>query len=197
MAVKLKFKKPNMVRSLDEMKGVLYDQSWAKKVPNFEVYYVWRGVKNKNDLRYDITIIPAKMFGKEFPKTKGHKHLQNFQELITVLEGEAFYLSQKGQDSKIDEIDVIRAKKGDWLIVPAGYDHLTINPGKKRLVMGNWISRKCQSDYSLFEKFQGAGYYYTKTGWIKNKNYKKVPKLRFKKPLKKMPKDLNFLYGEN
>lgn len=185
-----------MVRSLYEMKGVLYDKAWLKKAKNFNLYYVWRGVKEKKDLRYDITIIPPKMLGKEFPKTKGHKHLQGFQELITVLEGQAFYLAQWGKDNKIDKIEVIKAKKGDWIIYPPDCQHLTINPScKKRLVMANWLAKKCQSDYSLFEKYQGAAYYYTQSGWIKNKKYKKIPKLHFKKPLKKKPKNLDFLYG--
>jgi len=40
---------------------------------------------------------------------------------------------------------------------------------------------------------QGACYFYTKSGWIKNKNYKFVPKIRFEKPLKEKPKNLDFL----
>ncbi|MDI6602575.1 MAG: glucose-6-phosphate isomerase family protein [Patescibacteria group bacterium] len=184
-----------MVRSLKEMKSVLYDQKWYKQAKNFNVYYVWRGVKWEGDLRYDITIIPPKMLGQEFPKTKGHKHLNNFQELITVLEGQAFYLAQWGKGNKIDKIEVIKAKKGDWIIYPPNCDHLTINSGKENLIMANWLSKKCKSDYSLFERYQGAGYYYTKQGWIKNQNYKSVPKLKFKKPLKRKPKSLDFLYG--
>lgn len=183
------------VRFLNEMRNVLYDQPWLKTAKNFPVYYIWRGVEEKNGLRYDITIIPPKMLGGEFPKTKGHKHLNNFSELITVLAGEAFYLSQRGKNDKIDKIEVIKAKKGDWLIYPPNCEHLTINPGQKNLVMANWLPKKCQSDYSLFEKFGGAGYFYTKDGWLKNKKYKKVPKIRFKKPFKKAPKNLDFLYG--
>lgn len=190
-----KLGEPTIIRSLKEMKSVLYDQKWYKKAKNFNVYYVWRGVKWEKDLRYDITIIPPKMLGQEFPKTKGHKHLNNFQELITVLEGQALYLAQWGKGNKIEKIEVIKAKKGDWIIHPPNCHHLTINPSKKNLIMANWLSKKCKSDYSLFEKYQGAGYYYTKQGWIRNKNYKSGPKLKYKKPLKKEPKNLDFLYG--
>jgi len=186
-------KKPDLVRNLKEMEKVLCDKKWYKSAKNFNVYYVWRGVKWKGELRYDITIIPPKMLGKEFPKTKGHKHLDGFQELITVLEGEAFYFAQWGKENNIEKIEVVKAKSGDWVIVPPDCDHLTINPSKKELVMANWLSKKCKSDYSLFEKYQGAGYYYTKDGWIMNKNYQKIPKLKFKSPLKKKPKNLSFL----
>jgi len=189
-----KFGEANLIRSMKEMESVLCDQNWVKETGDFNVYYVWRGVKWEEDLRYDITIIPPRMLGQEFPKTKGHKHLDNFQELITVLEGEAFYLAQWGEGNKIEKIEVIKAKKGGWIIYPPNCDHLTINPGKKTLTMANWLSKKCKSDYSLFEKYQGAGYYYTRQGWIKNKNYKSVPKLEFKEPLKRKPKSLDFLH---
>ena len=89
-----------MIRSVRELRKVLYDQNWVKTAPNFNVYYVWRGIKKENGLRYDITIIPQRMLGQESPKTKGHKHLQGSQELITVLEGKAYYLSQRGKDNK-------------------------------------------------------------------------------------------------
>jgi len=197
MEINIKSKKPDLIRSAKQLRDVLYDQDWVKKIKDFPVYYVWRGIKKEGELRYDITIIPPKMLGKEFPKTKGHEHKGNFSEIITVLEGEAFYLCQWGKAEKIDKIEVVRAKKGDWVIYPPKNNHLTINPGKKRLVMANWISEKTQNDFSLFEKFQGAGYYYTKSGWVKNKNYKSVPKLRFEKPLKNIPKNLDFLYGKN
>jgi oxalate decarboxylase/phosphoglucose isomerase-like protein (cupin superfamily) len=41
----------------------------------------------------------------------------------------------------------------------------------------------------------GFCYYYTIDGWVENKNYKKIPKLKKKKPSKKMPKNLKFLHG--
>ncbi len=199
----LETKDAQLIRYLSEMKDVLYDQKWAKNAPDFQVYYVWRGLKpgqspfrnlrEENDIRYDITIIPAKMLGQEFPKTKGHRHLNHFQELIQVLEGRAFYFAQRGQGKKIEDCYVIKAKKGNFVIIPPNVDHLTINPGGKKLVMANWIFKKVKSDYSLFEKFQGACYYYTKSGWIKNKNYDKIPNLRFEKPLKSKPKNLDFL----
>jgi glucose-6-phosphate isomerase len=189
-----KLGKPNIIQSLNEMKSVLYDQKWLKSAKNFNVYYVFRGVKWKNELRYDITIIPPKMLGQEFPKTKGHKHLNNFPELITVLKGKVFHLAQWQKGNKIEKIEVIKAKKGDWIICPPNCYHLNINSGKENLIIANWISKKSKNDYSLLEKFQGAGYYYTKQGWIRNKNYKSVPKIKFKKALKKRPKSLDFLY---
>lgn len=88
-----KLGKPTMIRYLKKLKSVLPDPNLAEKVKDFPVYYVWRGVKWKEDLRYDITIISPKMLKEEFPKTKSHRNL-NFPELYTILEGKAFYFLQ-------------------------------------------------------------------------------------------------------
>ena len=191
---KLKVKSPE-VRYLYDMKEVLYDQKWAKTAPNFPAYYMYRGIKRKKGLRYDITIIPPKMLGKEFTKTKGHEHSGNFSEIYIVLAGRAIYLMQKYKKGRTEDVYTIEVEKGDAVVVPPYYSHVTINPTAKELKEANWCSEKCKNIYDLYEKKQGACYYYTKSGWIKNKNYKKIPKLRFEKPLKKIPKNLDFLKG--
>jgi len=180
------------IRYLYDIKSVLYDKNWAKSAPNLELYYMHRGVKTKDNLRYDITIIPPKMLGKEFVKTKGHRH-QKHQELYIVLGGTAIFLLQKITNNKIQDVYIVKAKKGEAVIIPPLCDHITINPIKKELKLGNWISQNCKSDYKFIEKNKGACYFYTKKGWIKNKNYKNIPKLRSEKPLKSIPKNLDFL----
>lgn len=196
----LKQKKPD-IRYLKDMGGIVYDKKWAKKAPNFPLYYMYRGIKKKQGLRYDITIIPARMLGQEFTKTKGHEHSGNFGEIYIVLSGRAIYLLQKYQKGKVEDVYAIRAKKGGIAVIPPNYSHVTINPTSKELKEANWCNEKCKNIYELYEKKQGACYYYTKSGWIKNKNYelrskKKIPKLRFEKPLKSMPKNLDFLKGK-
>ena len=192
MEVSLKNKKPD-IRRLYDMKEVLCDQKWLKTAPNLELYYMYRGIKEKNNLRYDITVIPSRMLGKEFVKTKGHKHLGKYGEIYMVLEGEAIFLMQKIKEKRVEDVYAVKSKKGDVVIIPPYYGHVTINSSFKDLKMADWISKNCQSDYQLFEKMRGACYYYTKKGWIKNKNYKEVPELRFEKPRKTIPKDLSFL----
>jgi len=183
------------IRYLNDMKDVLYDQEWAKTAPNLELYYMNRGVKEKNNLRYDITTIPSQMLGKEFVKTKGHEHIGEYGEIYMVLEGEAYYLMQKRKNNIIEDVFVIKAKKGDVAVIPSGYGHITINPSNKDLKMANWLDKDCKSDYYPIQKMQGACYFYTIEGWIKNKNYKQVPELRFEEPKKSIPEDLDFLKG--
>jgi glucose-6-phosphate isomerase len=183
------------IRYLDDMKMVLYDKAWAKTASNFEVYYMERGLEEKDGLRYDITTIPPRMLGQEFVKTKGHYHIGGYQELYIVLEGEGIFLMQKQGEGKIQDVCYIKATKGDCVLVPSPYGHVTINPASKILKMGNWISEECKSDYESIGKKGGFSYYYTQAGWVKNKNYEGVPELRSEMPLKSMPGNLDFLKG--
>jgi len=183
----LKNKKPD-IRYLYDMKEVIFDKEWLKNAPNFELYYMYRGLKEKNGLRYDITIIPPKLLGKEFVKTKGHEHIGNYGEIYIVLKGEAIYLMQKRKKSIIEDVYYVKAKKGNVVIIPPGYGHITINPSlNEELKMANWVFSNLKSDYTPFLNFNGGCYFYTKNGWIKNKKYAKVPKLHFKKSLSSMP----------
>lgn len=189
----MEIKRKPETRPLFDLKRVAYDQKWLKKASDFPVYYMYRRIKKRGELRYDITVILPRMLGKESPKTKGHEHSQSFKELYRVLKGKAIFLIQKYKNKKIEDVYAVKAGPRDVVIVPPGYGHITINPSKKELRVANWISRKCKNSYALFERKRGACYYYLKSGWIKNKNYKRIPKLRFKKPLKKIPKNLDFL----
>lgn len=187
-------KKPD-VRYLFDLEKVIFDKEWFKKAKNFPLYYMFRGVKEKGNIRYDITIIPPAKLGKEFVKTLGHFHEGDFGELYKVLAGRGIFLLQKGKE-KVEDVYFVEGKKGDYILIPPGYGHVTINPSNKILKIANWVLKDCQSNYQIVEKKRGLCYYFTIDGWVKNKNYKKVPPLKEKKPLLKMPKDLSFL-GKN
>ena len=146
----------------------------------------------KNGLRYDITIISKGLFGSEYPKTMGHYHSFpkksrfNYPEIYEVLGGKACFFFQKLKDNKITEISIVKAKKGDKVIVPPGFGHITINIGENDLKMANWMAEKAISDYKPIIKKGGAAYFALKNKkaiqWIKNNNYSRVPKIKFDKP---------------
>lgn len=194
MEIDLKDKTPD-IRCLNDMKDVIYDKEWLKTAPNPELYYMYRGLKEEDGLRYDITVIPAQMLGKEFTKTKGHEHMGSYPEIYIVLEGEAIYFIQKQKQDIIEDVYAVKAKKGDVVIIPSYYAHTTINPSNQDLKMANWMAIEAKSNYDPIQKMQGACYFYTTDGWIKNKNYKQVPELRFEEPKKLIPEDLSFLKG--
>ena len=41
-------KNPN-IRFLYDIKKVVYDKKWLKTAPNLELYYMYRGLKKKNE----------------------------------------------------------------------------------------------------------------------------------------------------
>ncbi|MFA5086171.1 MAG: glucose-6-phosphate isomerase family protein [Candidatus Paceibacterota bacterium] len=189
--MEIELKDPD-IRRLKDMRGVLMDDFAIDSDPEKELYYMYRGVRSENGLRYDITVIPPCLIGDEYVKTKGHFHCDNKGEIYIVIKGEALFLFQKGTE-EVEDVYAVKAEAGESVIIPAGYGHVTINPGNETLELANWVSPECVSDYKSIMDRKGACYYYSTKGWIKNDNYKNVPEIRFEEPLKQVPQDLDFL----
>ncbi len=170
------------IRALKDMGSVLYDKDWKKTAdPATELYYMYRGLKEKDNLRYDITVINPIMLGEEYNKTKGHAHVSDGEETYIVLEGTIFYLIQKLEEGEVKDIYVVEAEQGDKVIVPPFSSHFSINPTDKVVKMANWVDKRVKVDYKVIQDGNGACYFYTTQGWIKNKKYTQVPDLRFEK----------------
>jgi len=187
------------VRHLFDMKEVVYDKEWLKAAPNDELYFMYRKVNEDNGLVNHVTVVPAKMLGKEYIKTKGHYHSEdNYGEVYKVLQGKGIFLAQKKKDDPgiIEDVFYVKAEKGEYVVIPSGYGHVMINDSLGDLVTIDWSSEKCKGDYSLIVEKEGACYFYTKSGWMKNNNYKTVPELRSEEPKRLMPENLDFLYGK-
>ena len=107
--MEVKKKNPD-IRFLYDIKGVVYDKKWFRGAKNFPIYYMYRGLKRNGELRYDITVIPPKMLGKEFVKTKGNRNSKGYQELYTVLKGKALFFMQKTKGKIIEDAFVMEAK---------------------------------------------------------------------------------------
>lgn len=191
------------VRKLHDMEDVVFDQEWFEETVerNRDVYYMFRDLAKSdsdfekikaNHLRYDITIIPPSMLGSEYVKTVGHYHPRvpgtnlTYPEIYQVLEGSATYLLQKVKDGEEDlvlDVVVIKAEKGDLVLVPPGYGHVTINASEETLKMANWVCRDFSSVYEPIKRLSGASYFLLKDGFVKNPLYKNIPPIRNLKPL--------------
>ncbi|RLE59631.1 MAG: glucose-6-phosphate isomerase [Thermoprotei archaeon] len=197
------------IRWLNDLKKVLANPQEVKE--NEPAYFMFRDLfKNpeekerieKNELRFDITVIPPRKIGNEFIKTFGHYHSfangLTYPEVYQVLEGEAYYLLQKVKDEKeVEDVICVKAKENDIVLILPNYGHVTINPTNKTLIMANWVYRNFKSIYEPFEKMRGACYYCLESGWIKNPNYEKIPELRSEKPnewLKEFGLEKKFMY---
>ncbi len=178
------------IRALPQMKPVLLDK---EVVEPKECYYMYRDICfekdrekiKRNNLRFDITVIPPIVLGEEYNKTAGHFHpvVPNtgltYPEVYEVLNGKAHYLLQKKDE---EDIMLIEARAGEKVIVPPNYGHVTINPSSSCLVMANWVERNFKSEYEQIREKQGAMYYETEEGWVKNENYTHTPPMREHSP---------------
>lgn len=182
------------IRMLHDMDEVLYDRDALSSAVDTELYYMYRdlyrteeehAIINKHSLRYDITIIPPGMLGREYVKTAGHYHplvpgtKLSYTEVYQVLEGKATYLLQKQDGDRICDVIVYYAKAGDCVLIPPGYGHITINSDTETLKMANWVYRDFSSVYDPIRDSAGGAYYMLKEGFIPNPKYKKLPPIRF------------------
>ncbi len=183
------------VRNVRQMIDVLFYQDEARKLPfSTPMYYMFRDVKRKEDaqllensqIRYDITVLPPMKIGRELNKTYGHYHEMansklTFPELYEVLSGEALYLLQKRQSlvsNEVTHVYLVHAKKGQKVIVPPNFGHITINPSlTEPLVMDNLVESKFKSEYFLYKQKKGGAYFIFENERVKNARYQSLPAL--------------------
>jgi glucose-6-phosphate isomerase len=169
-------KHPRDVRKLSKLQEVL------KGYPNLDagdpdMYYMFRKVHKKKGIRFDITVIPSGVVEGECAKTYGHAHPEaqeglTYPEVYQVLGGSAVFLLQKQNRDRSVTVVLLKARKGDVLLIPPNYAHITINPGKEMLVLSNLVADEFESDYADFKKYRGAAFYYSAEGNVEqNANY--------------------------
>lgn len=196
---RLHFLEPG-VRTIKEMAEVILDKDIAG--PN-ELYYMYRDVYRPQDkellqkyrLRYDVTLIKPDPLGKELMKTAGHYHPGNFGELYEVVYGNCFCLLQKpeaSQERSIEEVILVKAARGEKIVIPPGFGHILVNPGPQHLVTSNWVSSEFSSEYQLYKKAQGAAYFVVKASgsldFVANPYFDKIAGIRFVRPSARIDK---------
>ncbi|MFA6214822.1 MAG: glucose-6-phosphate isomerase family protein [Candidatus Micrarchaeia archaeon] len=166
------------VRKLVEMKPVLANPGKETSLePDSPTYYMYRDVAHFGKIRYDVTRILALDLAGERNKTLGHVHPRSskgtpWAEVYEVLSGEAHFLLQRMSQLGVQDAVLLSAKKGECLLIPPGYGHVTINAGKRELLLGNLVSSDFDADYSGFLRLRGACYYEMSDGkLVRNRNY--------------------------
>ena len=190
------------IRRVKDMTEVLIDRPWVNSEAdmNQKLYYMFRNVClledektiKSNNLRYDITVIPPFMLGREFVKTAGHYHPivpntnVSYTEIYEVLYGKALYLLQKVEGNKVLDAYFVEANTGDKVIIPPGYGHITINNTNDIMVMANWVAADFSSIYDSLKPLRGGCYYALQDKILKNENYGVIPEITYKKPTTKL-----------
>lgn len=183
------------IRTRGQMQDVLMDN--RGEGPE-EFYYMYRGLSlaadesliKQSGLRYDITAIRPGTVNREFIKTAGHYHPikpgtnVTWPEVYEVLNGRAHYLLQSffpDNPECLNSVYLIAARKGDKVLIPPHFGHITINPGDDFLIMSNWVADGFASVYEPIKRMQGGAYYEVKTGdapeFLENRNYCELPPL--------------------
>jgi len=166
------------VRTFSQMRPVLaFPQKDCGLEPDEGLYYMYRGVREFGPIRYDVTKIISTNLCGERNKTYGHAHPPSpkgacWPEIYEVLSGSSHTLLQKIGRLGVEDAALVVGKKGDCILIPPGYGHVTINAGKTDLVLSNLVSSRFSSDYSPYTHRRGACFYETIDGKIiRNKSY--------------------------
>lgn len=153
------------MRTVSQMQKVLHSECTLSQ--DAITYKMYRGIWQKQSIRYDITILPPLTLAGEFNKTFGHyhpksKHGAPFPEVYEVLSGEAHFLLQTmhpDEPSHIERALLVHAKKGEIAIMQPYFGHLTINIGKTPLALANLVFANFSSEYSHYGHLHGGIYY--------------------------------------
>jgi glucose-6-phosphate isomerase len=184
------------VRILDELAPVYLDQEACRG--QTVAYEMFNGVYAAQDIekldsllvRYELTLFPALKVGREYIKTLGHIHLPDprsgidHPEICEVVTGRAHFLFfQLNPDfTSASEAFFVEVSAGQKIIIPPGYDHLTINPCPGVLLFSDVVALGVRGNYERIKAASGAPYLevddFGAPVFIANPHYKRHPPLR-------------------
>ncbi|MFA5412044.1 MAG: glucose-6-phosphate isomerase family protein [Candidatus Micrarchaeia archaeon] len=182
---------PFTTRKVSELKEVMMEPHLMG--PEGIAYYMFRGVHQWENLRYDITVIEPRFYGDEYSKTLGHYHPPSkagaaYPEVYQVLKGKAsFVLQRKHKDESVDCI-TIEAGEKESFIIPPGYGHVSYNTGDSPLILANIVA-SFDSKYEEYMENHGPAFFCTRFGYKQNTYY------IIKKQEKLVPRQINHRYG--
>ncbi|HLD41023.1 MAG TPA: glucose-6-phosphate isomerase family protein [Candidatus Omnitrophota bacterium] len=153
-----------------------------------------RGIKDtdilyKNKLKFDLTLLSPGRIGKHLPMTLGVYPRDGRTKLYEVISGQAWFLLQKENKDDcriIDDVILLKAREGEKIILPPGYGHVLINPGKDDLVAACFSSRALICESQKYLRAKGGVYFIFKDNlgefFQPNPFYREVPYMRIACP---------------
>jgi glucose-6-phosphate isomerase, archaeal len=158
-------------------------------------YQMLNGVRQPTDpqleglaLRYELTAMGGRPIGWEAAKTAGHVHVRpagsaiGYPEIVEVIHGEAGFLVQdliaRPSGPFSGHAWLVRARPGDWVILPPELAHVTIDLGAGPLVFSDVIDRRATGVYSGVAAARGFAWYVGADGRLRaNPRYAQHPKV--------------------
>ena len=179
--------KLNVARTLEDLRLVLLDPKCAGPET---VYWVFG--KATIDVSWEnMTIITPGLLGRELPKTYGHYHGTNIDEIYAEVSGEGILLLQKKIEgdgtfvpNEVSEVLLIKVSHGEQVTIRPQYGHSWSNTGPQPLITyDNWKAGHSPSDYEVIKDLHGMAYYLTMEGDkivpFPNPNYRNLPEPLF------------------
>jgi glucose-6-phosphate isomerase len=171
----------DLERHLSDMRAVLGDDI---PVTDRVEYRMLNGVRRAEDdgladlpLRYELTAMTGRPLGWESAKTIGHVHVcppgtsMGYPEVVEVVHGEAGFLVQDlsiGQASpESRRAWLVRARVGEWVVLPPDLAHVTIDLGAGPLVFSDVIDRRARGLYEAVTSARGFGWYVASDGELR------------------------------
>ena len=169
-------------KAVEKMQGLLANE---ENLPLDEMFYdVYRGIAfpkdeellNKDNYRYDITIIMPGQINGECKKTSGHypgwnpQKTNTYAEVYEVIKGTALYILQKSDnfdaenpaDVRVDDLIFATVHEGETILIPPNYGHCSVNIGEGPLVFSNLAYVPCPVHYEPVKHFHGMSFYVMK-----------------------------------
>lgn len=170
------------------------------KYPDY-IYTEYRKLNKKTDqdklfkcgLKHNLLVIPPNLLGIEFAKTHCYTHPhEDKPKLSCVLECVYGVMTVVMQSRKpkecnkdpyeIFEVGLVKAKRGEKVVVPCGYDFTIVNTRSQVSVISKIYMHDFRLDYRTIQREQGLAYYVIRKNArqenVINPKYKDVPKLK-------------------
>jgi len=156
-----------LVRKLKDMNALFRDASGVDG--DTPLYYMYNDIyrkehealfKNKG-IKYEYTLLRPLVINGECVKAHGHVHgispltKTNYLEVYEVLGGKGYFELFRFIADKC-EVVLVEVKQGDFVVIPPGYYHLSINTGDIPFNFGDLIVKDPQSEYGLLKDYFGA-----------------------------------------
>lgn len=171
--------KEKVVVSIDDIR----EQLLNKELDCPDVFYTkYKEIDTKNlfgskKLKLNIYTMKSNLAGIEYVKTRATRS-DKYPRIFEVLFGSSTMLIQKYSSPKDNRIIRIQAKKGDKVIVPAGYDFVATNPRQSSTLIFTEIMSVKASPRVTLDDNSGISYYVirknAKQEIVRNPNYKIV-----------------------
>lgn len=183
-------------RHLEEVRHVLYENTVQEPKRLYTLFNdvglpEVRKFLSARGLSYGMGFMPPLKLGVEYIKTMGHYHslcpgtTVRYPEVYEIVYGAATYLLQKQDPADmaiVEDIILVEGKRGDRLVMPPDYAHVSINTGPEPLVGAHWAAAKCGLEYSEIAQMGGFGYFVVEENgspnFVRNPRYKQVPPIR-------------------